>query len=357
MDTQHHTRTALDRRQFLGRSFGVTAGALAGASLLAACGSDDSTSGTAAGDGVTDTVRVQLAWVENVEFAGFYAAEELGYLRRNHVGQKLLAGGPEADPIQILASKSADVALAPGTNDVILARSNGIPLKAFAAQYQRTPSVIMSRIDDPILSADALAGKKIGLQPAARAAMEAILEINRIPKDDVQLITVADDPTPLVTKQVDGFMAFAFNQPIALRERGIETNQISLTDLGYGDYVYVYSALESTIEEKPDMLVDWLRAAQAGWRYFLGHKPEMVRLSVERSPDLKLDAKQQTLAAGEVGRFLTSDLTQEKGLLWMNTDGFERGVDLLVRTGQLKQPVPIDDMVTLRILERAFPQT
>lgn len=352
LDTKNNAGLSLDRRQFLSRSLIAGAGALTGASILSACGDDDTASSKPSAPG---TVRVQLNWVEEIQFAGLYAADKAGALAKNKVRHKLLAGGPEADPIQILASKSADVAFAPGTNDVILARSNGIPLKAFAAQFQRTPAVIMSRRDDPILSAQDLAGKRMGLQPAARAAMQAILQINKIPTDEVKLITVADDPTPLLTKQIDGFMAFAFAQPIALRLRGIETAQLSLTDLGYGDYVAVYSALDETIERRADDLVRWLRSVQAGWKHFLGNKQDMVRYTVDRSPELKLDAKQQTLEAEEVAKYLSSDLTQEKGLLWMNTDGFERGVDLLTKTGQLKKPVAIEEMVTLRILERAFP--
>lgn len=367
----------IERRQLTRRRF-LTDAAIAGAfvgglpALLAACASP-SASGSVASASPTSSslvpspstaaspslaaiedIIVQLGWFKNVEFAGLYAAEKAGFSEAQRVKQQLLPGGPQSDAFQIVASGAALVGVASGSTALVEARANGLPIKAIAAQFQKSPACIMSLADAPLKSVQDMVGKKIALQPSARSFWDVVLKLNNLPADAVTIVTAADDPTPLVSHQVDGFLAFASNQPVALKLKGIDTYLLSTWDMGYRNYANVYCVLDSALAEHEDLLVRWLRSAIQGWTYYLDHQDEIVAYTVGLDPSAKLDLKQQTIEAQIQNQFLESPLTDSKGLLSMDPAVFQAGIDLLKTSNQSASPVAVNDVMTTTILEKAL---
>lgn len=359
------------RRHIISKGWRLAVGGVAGAAvlgLLCACGASSSAQPTGApavsgssgpsSRPAADKLRVQLSWIKNVEFAGLYAADSQGYLAAESVEQDLIAGGPDTDTVQAAASGLADIVLAGGAGDVVLARANGIPLRAFATQYQKSPECIMSLAESAIKSADDLRGKRIGVQESSRYDLEHIMQTHGIDKSEVTVITVGDDPTPLVTKQVDGFIAFAFNQPVALEMIGIGTYCASMSDLGgVTEYDTVYSALDSVIDAHHDALVRWLRGATRGWEYFIAHPAEMAAYAVQQGPTLDLDPKQQETEASMAIPFLQSEYTKTHGLLWIQDTVFEQTAQQLVASGKIKSAPAVTDVMTTSLLDAAHAST
>src|SRR5438045_2455754 len=75
----------------------------------------------------------------------------------------------------------------------------------------------------PTPTAKDAVGKKIGLQSGARGPWATILSLSGLKESDMTIVPVQFDPTPLVQGQVDGFWAFAFNQPLVLQAQGLDT--------------------------------------------------------------------------------------------------------------------------------------
>ncbi|MHB8620023.1 MAG: ABC transporter substrate-binding protein, partial [Chloroflexota bacterium] len=79
---------------------------------------------------VTD-VKVQLLWIEDVEFGGNFAVTKQGYDKAVGLKQTLIPGGPQLNAIQAVAGGAAPIGIIGGSDALIQARSNGIPVKAF----------------------------------------------------------------------------------------------------------------------------------------------------------------------------------------------------------------------------------
>lgn len=365
-------REGMSRRAFLARFGRLGVGVLgvgAVASFVEACsGGSSGTSAppatasavpsraaaTPAASLTAASVKVQLLWVEDVEFAGLYAAQSQGYFKDEALTQTLIPGGPQINAIQAVAAGTAPIGLIGSTDQVIEARANGIPIKAIGTLFQKSPSGVMSLASAPIKTAADLVGKKIGLQAGGRTTFGEMLAANNINSDQVTTVAVGLDPTPLVTKQVDGFWSYAFNQPLELEAKGIKTAMLLASDAGVPTYGDVIFTLDSVLQQQEQLLVRWLRAVVRGWEYAIAHTTEMAKFTVDQSPSLKLDLTQQTAQSAAQVSFVTSALTKSKGLLWIDPTSISKSIDLVVKTGLIKAPVKLDDVMTTSILEKAY---
>lgn len=299
------------------------------------------------------SLKVQVG-VQNVEFAGIYEAGQQGYLKIENVSQELLATGPNVAPVTVVAGGGANLGVLGGADSLIKARSGGVPLKAFGVLLQKAPSGLMSLASNPIKTPKDAVGKRIGLQSGARGPWSTILQLNGLDESQMTIVPVEFDPSPLVNGQVDGFWSYAFNQPLALQAKGLDTLMMVAYDAGYKYYGDVLFATDQVLKDQEDALIRWLRASVKGWEYTIQHPEEAARFTVDRSPDLNLDVNQQTAQNTAQIDYLTSNLTRQKGLLWMDPATWQAGIDILDKLGQLNAPVKVDDIQTTTLLEKAF---
>src|SRR5438132_7743423 len=74
-----------------------------------------------------DVVRLQLKWVPQAQFAGYYAAKALGYYRDETLDVTFLAGGPDVVPEDVVADGRAEIGIT-WLSHLLVARENGLPL-------------------------------------------------------------------------------------------------------------------------------------------------------------------------------------------------------------------------------------
>jgi ABC-type nitrate/sulfonate/bicarbonate transport system substrate-binding protein len=289
--------TSLDRRRFL-RMSGL---ALGGAAALAACGGGESGSGNGSSGGSQQfpngTVNLQLSWIKNVEFAGEYFADALGYYKaQGFEGVNLQAGGSASTGVETnlvsgacWAGLSAPVLTAP-------AIVQGAPLKIVGATFQKNPFCIVSLAEKGITEPGQLAGKRIGVQDANDNVWTAFLKANNIDPASVTRVPVQFDPTPVTTGEVDGFVAYLTNEPNSLKVRGFETATLSFADNGFPLTAETVTVLQDTLDAERDKVKAFLRAEIMGWRDALADPSEAARLAVEvYGKDLNLDRAEQEL--------------------------------------------------------------
>src|SRR5438105_9409170 len=74
-----------------------------------------------------DTVRLQLKWVPQAQFAGYYAAKTLGYYRDESLEVTFLPGGPDVVPEDVVADGRAEIGIT-WLSQLLVARESGLPL-------------------------------------------------------------------------------------------------------------------------------------------------------------------------------------------------------------------------------------
>lgn len=328
----------LNRRSFLTATakgaVGITAAGTF-ADVLSACGgSASSTSGAAATHGAHGNLAMQLLWIENVQFAGELIAQQAGYYKAAGVNVTLLPGGTTITPDPVVASGKALIGISsPSLTGAAVA--SGADLKIVGAQYQRNPDVIISLASKPISNLAQLSGKRIGVQPNIRSVWNAFVEVNHL-QGKVTTVPVQDDPSLVVSGDVDGFVGFYTNEAVTLKVQGHQVVTMFLQDFGlpllYETYCVRGSSLTNPAEREQIKAV--LAADIRGWRRQLADPLAGVSLVMRTTGGtLGLNRAQQTAQAKAQNALYTSAATKSHGLFWMSPTAVSQSVATLNKSG------------------------
>ncbi|MEO6391013.1 MAG: ABC transporter substrate-binding protein [Pyrinomonadaceae bacterium] len=287
-------------------------------------------------------VVLRLPWVFNIESAGILVAKEKGLYANKGIDLQIQPGGIGLNPAQLVGGGNEDIGIIDGAGFVI-ARSKGLPIKAVAAEYQKSPFCYITLSESGIVSVDQFRGKRIGTQNISIYVLEAALANKGMVLNDVKMVPVQFDATPLVTKQVDAYLGFITDQPISLQLQGVKTNVIPLSDNGYSLYGNVIFAKESTLNSSPTLIKDFLDATFEGWRLAFQDIPGTAAMIKEKY-NSELNVDQQRLGLERIKDIMIgSDGLAQLGQ--MDKDRWATGTDLLLRYKQIENPILADDIV------------
>jgi len=325
---------------------------------LAACGEAGQSSLTSATAGTsvptqrpTESFSMRLSWIKNTEFAGFFVAQEKGYYKDEAINLTINGSAQNLTEVQAVSGKSDLIGLSGGAS-LMLARAQGIPVKAFGALFQKGPGAFVWLESSGIKGIKDFKGKKVGHQQTARASTEAMLSLNGMAVEDVTMIPIGFDVAPLLTGQVDVITGLVTNQVVILEQQGHKVGYAPYSDLGFGFYWNTPFVLDETFNAKKDLLAAWLRASARGWDYALKSPDEVAKLVVDKYGE-GLELVNQTIELKRETPLISTDFTKARGLFWMDRSVWQTGHDLLLnRTKQLEKAVNIDDVMTLDILTR-----
>lgn len=145
---KHSTRVVL----------GMSASVIAAALMLSGCSSSSPTSKTAKG---LTKVTLQLQWVPQAQFAGYYAAVANGYYKKEGLDVTIKPAGTDTVPINVVAKGQADYAIS-WVPKVLGSIAQGVNVTDVAQIYERSGTTQISFKDKGITSPADLAGKKVG---------------------------------------------------------------------------------------------------------------------------------------------------------------------------------------------------
>lgn len=253
----------LSRREFMRWSAKGGAVLLVTPALLSACGDDgEPPSGDDAG---LATVRFQASWINDAEFMGYFIAIDKGYYEDEGLEVQYAPGGPDVIPESTLLSNSAMITLTTPETTIKTIVDDGAPFKIIGTQFQKNPIGVVALEGSNISSPEDLVGKTLAVPPVNTLTVEAMLRLNDIDKDDVNIVPYQYDPTPLIEGEVDATIDFTVNVPYTIEQAGAEATSFLLYDFGFTTYNDTVVVTTDTLESSRDLLVKWLRASRKGW--------------------------------------------------------------------------------------------
>jgi ABC-type nitrate/sulfonate/bicarbonate transport system substrate-binding protein len=297
-------------------------------------------------------VAFQLSWIRSVQYGGYFAAQELGYFRDVGIEPDFMAGGPNIDGINVVAAGNALLGDRP-SDQIIIARGRGVPIKIIGAAFQRSAGGVMSLKAKPLRSIQEFPGKTIAVPGGVRQALSAHMKMVGLDPATVNFVPVGTDPGILVTGQVDGYYGQWTNQGMMIRKRGIEIEILFMETLGSNIYGGAIYTLEKTIPAQRDLLRRFLQASARGFQYMIDHPRETAELTVTKyaAPGLNLEVQ---IAEAEASReFISAREGTTKGLLWVNADYLAPMIPRGLQTGMIQRPFAIADLVDDSIIRSA----
>ena len=293
-------------------------------------------------------VNMQLGWLASNGILGEVCAKRLGYYAEEGVELTVTPGGPGVDGVASVAAGRAGVGQLSSSPSLMLARSAGIPVKAFAAGYQKHPFTYFSLAGDPIRTPKDMVGKTIATQPTAVILLKALLALNGIAEDQVEVVKMGSDMNQLMTGQAQAVTGWMTNTN-ALKILGGDRVDMMLWDAGIRLYANVYYTTDRMLAEHGDVLVRYLTGSARGWGYARENPEAAVDHLV--SEYRNLDRASELEAVGPVLGFAFDDTTARDGWAAMNPDNWRKQIDVYADLDQFQGDVPtVADVMTTDVL-------
>jgi NitT/TauT family transport system substrate-binding protein len=326
------------RRRVVASSFGA-AGLMASSSLL-------SIVARAAGK---TKINLQLGWLIGGNQLGEIVAKRLGYFDKEDIDFQIQPGGPSIDGVAVVASGRFELGQVSSSPSLMLAVSQGLPVKCFAVGIQKHPYCFFSLKKSPIHSANDMVGKKIGIQSTGIILLRALLAKNKIPEKDVTIVPIGADMTPLMTGQVDAVTGWTTNTT-ALKVLGPDRVDLALWDTGVKLYALPYYATTQTLQSHGDVLAGFIRAAAKGWGWADKNRDHAVDILVKEYPNL--NRADERVAADVMLAYSFGDVARAQGWGTMDPANWQEQIALYSELGQFTARTPkVDDVITLDILK------
>ena len=177
--------------------------------VVAACG-DDSGGGNSEDCTETDTVRLQLQWVAQAQFAGYFVADDLGFYADQCLDVEILEGAVEIVPQQVLATGGAEFGLA-WVPKALVSREQGADIVNIAQVFERSGTLEVSFKESGITTPEDWAGKTVGNWGFGNE-YELTAAIARFGVADVALIGQSFDMLALLPGDIDAAEAMIYNE-------------------------------------------------------------------------------------------------------------------------------------------------
>lgn len=222
-----------------------------------------------------DDVTLQLKWVTQAQFAGYYAALENGFYEAEGLNVTIKPGGPDVAPVQVLMGGGADV-MVDWMPSALAAREQGAPVVNIAQPFKSSGMMLTCRADSGITSPADFGGKTLGVwfygnEYPFLSWMNA-LGVSTEGGDGVTVLKQGFNVDPILQGQADCVSTMTYNEYWQIIDAGLAPDDLvtfKYEDQGVAtleDGLYV---LEDNLNDAAfsDRMVRFVRASMKGWAW------------------------------------------------------------------------------------------
>lgn len=174
-----------------------------------------------------EPVTLQLRWLHQFQFAGYYIAKEKGYYRDAGLDVTIKeANRLHSSPVEEVISNRAQYGI--GNSGLLNERSKGKPVVVLAAIFQTSPNVWLMRKDSHISTVVDLVHKRLMMtKNIENTELLALFHTEGINYNKLDIVESSFNINDLITRKVDAFNAYVTNEPYYLQQQGIEYTTIN----------------------------------------------------------------------------------------------------------------------------------
>ena len=261
---------------------------------------------TASTASALENVTLQLKWIHQFQFAGYYAAVQQGYYRDAGLNVTILPATPGKDPALEVINGKAEYGV--GTSSLLLLRDAGKPVVALAVIFQHSPYILLTRELSASQTIHNLVGKRLMLEPQADELLAYLIK-EGVPPDKMKLLEHSFNIRDLIVGKVDVISGYVTDDPDELERVRFPYHAYTPRSAGidfYGDNLFT---TESELKEHPARAKAFRDASLKGWQYAMQHPDEIIELIISTySP--KGERTHLKSEAEEIRKLIQPDLVE-----------------------------------------------
>jgi NitT/TauT family transport system substrate-binding protein len=237
-----------------------------------------------------DDVTLQLKWVTQAQFAGYYVALEKGFYDEEDLNVTIKPGGPDIAPTQVIAGGGADVTVE-WMPAALAAREKGLPLVNIAQPFKSSGMMLTCRKDSGVASTDDFKGKTLGVwffgnEFPFLSWMSQLGLPTTGGADGVTVLKQGFNVDPLLQKQAACVSTMTYNEYWQVIDAGLTPDDLivfkyedqGVATLEDGLYVLEEKLADPAFEDK---MVRFVRASMKGWKYAEANPDEAADIVLE----------------------------------------------------------------------------
>jgi NitT/TauT family transport system substrate-binding protein len=313
-------------------------------------GNEESSGGTGTSGGAKDKVTLQLKWVTQAQFAGYYAAKAQGYYDDEGLDVDIKVGGPDIVPEQVVLGGQAEFGI-DWLDNLLATRDQNGDIVNIAQVFARSGMTEVTWKDSGLDSIASLKGKKVGVWLGGNEhKLFAALNKNGIdPQSDVEVVAQPFDMNLFLNREVDAAAAMTYNELAQVLEQENpdtgklytldDLNVLKMSDQGTGaleDGVFVRSDWIQD-EGNQDIATRFLKASFKGWIYCRDNPDDCLQIVLDNGPTL--GEGHQRWQLNEINKLIWPN---DLGIGIMNPDDFDNTAQIAIDYGVIKNEASSD---------------
>jgi NitT/TauT family transport system substrate-binding protein len=284
-----------------------------------------------------DKVTLQLKWVTQAQFAGYYVAKDKGFYKEAGLDVTIKPGGPDIAPPQVIAGGGADV-IVDWLPSALAAREKGVQLVNIAQPFKRSGMMLTCRAETGIKNPQDLKGRTLGVWFSGNeypflAWMAKLGYKTDGSANGVKVLKQGFNVDPLIQKQADCISTMTYNEYWQVIDAGFKPEQLVV--FKYEDQGV--ATLEDGLFVMQDKLRDpafvarmakFVAASMKGWDWARQNPDQAAMIVLDNDASGAQTEKHQKRMMGEIAKLLE---TSGKGKL--DPADFDRTVETLLASG------------------------
>jgi NitT/TauT family transport system substrate-binding protein len=290
-----------------------------------------------------DHLTLQLKWVTQAQFAGYYVAAAKGFYKAAGLDVTIKPGGPDINPTQVMAGGGADVDI-DWMPSALAAREKGVPLVNIAQVFQKSGMELTCRNDSGVKTPTDFKGKTLGVWFSGNeypflAWMSKLGYSTDGGPSGVTVLKQGFNVDPLLQKQAACISTMTYNEYWQLIEAGMKPDDLTVfkyENQGVATLEDGLYATESELKDPAaaDRLARFLKASMQGWQYAITHQDEAVKIVLANDTTGSQTAEHQARMMTEIAKLVAGS---SHGLGYLDESAANRTVAVLM--GGKSEPV------------------
>ena len=258
-----------------------------------------------------DKVALQLKWVTQAQFAGYYVAKDKGFYEEENLDVEIKPGGPDIAPVQVLAGGGADVVI-DWMPSALASREKGVGLVNIAQPFKTSGMMLTCRKDSGITSPADFNGKTLGVwffgnEYPFLSWMSQLGIATDGSADGVKVLKQGFNVDPILQKQADCVSTMTYNEYWQIIDAGLTADDLvvfkyedqGVATLEDGIYVLEEKLKDPAFEDK---MVRFIRASMKGWKFAEANPDEAAEIVLENDASGAQTEKHQKRMMGEIAK-------------------------------------------------------
>ena len=300
-------------------------------------------------------VTLQLKWVPQAQFAGYFVALEKGYYEEEGLDVTIAPGGPDIVPEQQVANGTAQIGV-DWVASLLPHQEQGMPLVEIAQIYQKSGLQLVTMKDSGINSPEDLEGKKVGNWMGGNEFELLALfdKYNLDQNKDFDFVKQAFTMDQFLTGELDAASVMTYNEYHVVLESGVPASDLNIIDMNKEGVAMLEDNLFANsewLEDNKEVAAAFVKASIKGWKYAIENPEEAVDMIMAQVEEGSTTKEHQLVMMQEVAKLVAPAGFDLANIGVIDEKMYQQTADIAHKYGVIKEPADISKSYTSEIMD------